>query len=82
MSNTLVNWKTRRNDKRVENYWKGYEDKWSLNSWQKYQKEWNFIETEYSDRPSNNGLDLCNPGFAYTTNLAKYISLDNNKKET
>lgn len=69
----LIGWKTRRNDKRVENYWKEHEVKWGLNSWQKYQQEWNFIEKEYSDRPSNNELDLCNPKFAFSTNLAKYL---------
>lgn len=70
---TLENWKERRNDKRVENHWKDIQSKRKLNSWEKYQQEWNFIETEYSERPSNNGLDLANPNFAFTTNLAKYL---------
>lgn len=70
----LTDWKTKRNDKRVQNYWKAYLEKHGeINNYQKYQMEWNFIETEYSERPSNNGLDLGNPSFAYTTNLAKFI---------
>lgn len=69
----LENWKTRRNDRRAENHWKNIEAKRPLNSFEQYQKDWNFIETDYSERPSNNGLDLGNPGFAFTTNLAKFI---------
>ncbi len=70
MSIELVGWKTKRADKRAENHWA---TRPITNGWQEYQREWNFIETDYSDRPSNNGLDLMNPGFAFTTNLAKYL---------
>jgi hypothetical protein len=38
-----------------------------------YQQEFNFIEADYGWRPSNNGLDMGNPAFAFTTNLAKWI---------
>lgn len=70
----LRNWKTRRSDKRVENYWKDYEAKWGkLNSYRQYQREWNFIETDYSDAPSNNELDICNPGFAFDKKLTRYL---------
>jgi len=70
---TLVDWKERRKDKRTENHWKKIEEQRKLNSFEEYQKEWNFIETEYSERPSNNGLDRGNPGFAFHTKLAKYL---------
>jgi hypothetical protein len=63
----LQDWQTRRNDKRVENYWRG------CDSPDPFQQHWNFIEHEYNDKTSNNGLDLMNPGFAFTTNLAKYL---------
>lgn len=66
----LRNWKTRREDKRTEEFWRRREP---LNNYQQYQQKWNFIETEYSERPSNNGLDLANPAFAFTTNLVKYL---------
>ena len=69
----LRDWKKRRSDKRTENYWKTEELQGKLNSWQEYQKEWNFIEVEYNDTSSNNRLDLMNPGFAFTTNLVKYL---------
>lgn len=68
----LVNWKTRRKDPKTELYWLNMEKKTPLNGWQKYQKAWNFIEIHYGERPSNNGLDLCNPGFAFDTKLMKY----------
>ena len=66
----LQHWKTRRNDKRVENYWQQLD---FLKPGEQYQRDWNFIEYEYNDKTSNNGLDLMNPGFAFTTNLAKYL---------
>lgn len=69
----LVDWKQRRTNKRVENYWKNIKQRRSLNNFEQYQKEWNFIEIEYGIRPSNNGLDFANPAFAFTTNLAKYL---------
>lgn len=68
-------WRRPRSDKRVQNHWALVASKRKLNSWELYQREYNFIETEYSDRPSNNGLDLGNPGFAFTTNLAKHIKV-------
>lgn len=69
----LENWKQRRSDARVANHWATVAAKRQLTPFEKYQREWNFIETEYSDRPSNNGLDMTNPAFAFTTNLAKFI---------
>lgn len=70
----LSEWRQRRKDPKTEKYWNKLESEKELNSFEKYQKEWNFIETEYSERPSNNGLDIANTGFAFTTNLAKYIT--------
>ncbi len=71
---TLRKWKSPRKDTRVENIWKARRAANSgLTSWEEYQAEWNFIETEYGERPSNNGLDMANPAFAFTTNLARYI---------
>lgn len=69
----LVGWRTRNQSERVENYWSTLAEQRELTPYEKYQREWNFIETEYSERPSNNGLDLMNPGFAYSTKLAKFI---------
>ncbi len=63
----------RRQDKRTENIWKEQEKKHTLNSWEDWQSTWNFIESEYNDTPSNNGLDMANPAFAFTTDVAKYI---------
>jgi hypothetical protein len=71
---SLRNWKHRRIDKKTEEYWKKREEKHGeLNPYEQYQKEWNFIETDYNDRPSNNGLDLAHPKFAFETKLAKYL---------
>lgn len=61
---------------RAENHFSGIEQKRILTGWEKYQKEWNFIETDYSERPSNNGLDLGNPGFAFDKHLARYVKFD------
>lgn len=66
----LRNWKQRRQDKKTEEHWVRNPP---TNGWQEYQKEWNFIETEYNDRPSSNGLDLGNPGFAFETKFVKYL---------
>lgn len=69
----LYNWKKRRSDPRVENYWKKIASQRKLNGHEEYQQKWNFIETEYGHRPSSNGLDLMNPGFAFHTSLVKYM---------
>lgn len=69
----LVGWKTRNLSKRVENYWKSIRMNRPLTNYEKYQKEFNFIEIEYGERPSNNGLDICNPSFVFSTKLAKYL---------
>lgn len=72
----LENWKTRRKDKKTELYWINYEKKHGkLNNYEEYQKEWNFRETDYDHQPSNNGLDLMNPGFAYDKKLLKYMRI-------
>lgn len=63
-------WKKKRIDKKTENYWNNRE---SLNLWEEYQKEWNFIETDYDYQPSNNGLALGNPAFAFDKKLAKFV---------
>ena len=73
---TLRNWKQRRNDSRVKRHWDRIAENRELNGFEQYQREWNFIETDYSDRPSNNGLDPANPSFAFSTKLAKYIVVD------
>src|SRR6266576_5468153 len=67
---SLENWKRRRQDKKTELYW---EHNPPTNSWQEYQKEWNFKETDYNSEPSNNGLDLSNPAFAFDKKLIKFI---------
>lgn len=70
----LENWQTRRQDKKMELYWERVEKKQGfLNSYQEYRKKYNFREKDYNTTPSNNGLDLGNPGFAFTTNLVKYL---------
>jgi hypothetical protein len=71
----LRDWKNKRIDGRVENHWKKIASECTLKFGELYQQKWNFIESEYSERPSNNGLDLGNPSFAFTTNLAKYIEV-------
>lgn len=68
---TLVGWKMRRKDKRVEQHWAKIKSQRPLSSYEEYQRDWNFIESEYGDRPSNNGLDTANPSFAYMSHLAK-----------
>lgn len=68
----LRNWKTKRQDKKTELHWKLLEQTRPLDSFEKYQKEWNFIEADYNFKPSNNGLDYANPGFAFETKLMKY----------
>jgi len=70
---TLENWKTRRQDKKTEGYWDRKAAEGPLSCNQEYQREWNFIEKDYGEAPSNNGLDLGNPGFAFDTKLAKYL---------
>lgn len=70
---SLEHWKEWRGDKRTERYWLNVEAARPLTHYKQYQKDWNFIEIEYSERPSNNGLDPANPGFVYTTNMAKFI---------
>lgn len=72
---TLVDWKTRRQDKKTEAYWRRQEEDHTLTVNEEYQKEWNFIEKDYPETPSNNGLGLGNPGFAFHTSLAKYIKI-------
>lgn len=42
----------------------------SLENWQSDKP---FVESKYGHRPSSNGLDMANPGFAFTSNLTKYI---------
>lgn len=79
MYTTLDGWKTRRKDKKTEKYWELKELKGPLNGFEKYQKHWNFIEAEYNYRPSNNGLDLGNPSFAFETKLAKYLKIKEKK---
>lgn len=69
----LEDWKERRKDKKTEEHWNRIAAERPLYEFEEYQREWNFIEVDYGERPSNNGLDFCNPGFAFTTNLAKYI---------
>jgi hypothetical protein len=73
MPTLIESWKERRKDKKTEAHWKFKEAKCPLNSFEEYQKRWNFIEVNYSERPSNNGLDLANPAFAFSTKLAKWI---------
>ena len=75
MTLELYNWKTRRKDKKTEEYWKSIEKERKLNNHEEYQKEWNFIEKDYGERPNSNGLDLMNPKFAFTTNLIKYMKI-------
>lgn len=79
---SLENWKTRRKDKKMEAYWISREKLGKLNPYEEYQKKWNFRETDYSEKPSNNGLDMANPGFAFTTNLAKYIKIKTYETES
>lgn len=71
----LVDWKSRRSDRKTEEYWRRLEATKPLSDYEKYQQEWNFKETDYSDTPSNNGLDPINPSFAWTTSLAKHIEI-------
>lgn len=66
-------WKKKRIDKKTENYWRTIESKRNLNSWEEYQKKWNFKETDYDYQPSNNGLDMANPAFAFDKKLAKFV---------
>lgn len=73
MPTLLPGWKKRRQDTRTEEHWRKKEAKGPLNVWELYQKEWNFIEVEYDHQPSNNGLDLGNPAFAFDKKLAKYV---------
>lgn len=68
----LRNWKQRRNDKKTEVYW---ERNSPTSTWEEYQKEWNFIETDYSSTPSNNGYDTAHPAFAFETKLQKHIQI-------
>ena len=63
-------WKHRRQDKKTEIYWKLNPPK---NGWEEYQKRWNFREIDYDYQPSNNGLDLGNPAFAFDKKLTRYI---------
>jgi len=68
---TLIDgWKRRRQDKKTEVYWKRNPPQ---NEWEEYQKKWNFKETDYDYQPSNNGLDLGNPAFAFDKKLVRYI---------
>lgn len=66
-------WKQKRKDKRTEQYWKRQMTERLLSDYEQYQCDCNFIEIDYGERPSNNGLDLCNPAFAFHTSLAKWI---------
>lgn len=66
----LRGWKQRRQDRKTELFWKNNPPK---NSWEEYQREWNFREIDYNHEPSNNGLDLANPAFAFDKKLTKYI---------
>ncbi len=70
-------WKQRRQDKKTEAYWIRNPP---TNGWQEYQKEWNFIEIDYSDAPSNNGLDLGNPAFAFDKKLARFVKIENSNR--
>lgn len=72
---SLEDWKQRREDKKTEKYWELQEADHVLSPYEEYQKKWNFRESEYGERPSNNGLGLGNPAFAFDTKLAKYIRL-------
>lgn len=69
----LVGWKSRRQDKRTEEYWRKKELEGLLNDWQLYQKEWNFIETEYGIEDMGNGYTRDSPAFAYQTKYVKYL---------
>ena len=71
----LEGWKVRRHDRKTEGHWATIAQQRTLNSWEQYQQEWNFIETDYGYEPSNNGLDLGNPSFAFDTKLAKFLVL-------
>ncbi len=72
---TLVGWKERRSDARAQQHWDRIASERPLRPWERFQRRWNFIETDYSYRPSNNGLDPANPAFAFATKLAKHIKI-------
>lgn len=69
----LVDWKRRRTDLKTEVYWNKRID--TLSTYEEYQKKWNFVEKDYSYEPSNNGLDLANPAFAFDKKLVKFIEV-------
>lgn len=66
----LEKWKQRRKDRKTELYWERNPPR---NGWEEYQKEWNFKEIDYNHEPSNNGLDIINPAFAFDKKLAKFL---------
>lgn len=68
----LENWKQVRKDKNTEQYWINNPTE---NSFEEYQKKWNFREVDYNHEPSNNGLDVGNPAFAFDKKLVKYTRL-------
>lgn len=71
---TLENWKTRRQDPKMELHWKKVEeDQGGLNGWQEYQKEWNFRETDYEATPGKIGYNYGDPAFVFETKLVKYL---------
>lgn len=69
----LEGWRHRRIDKRTENYWNRIAEERPLNSFEEHQREWNFREIEYNHEPSNNGLDMYNPAFAFDKKLVKFL---------
>ncbi len=69
----LREWQQRRQDRKTEVYWASRAAAHALNGWERFQQERNFIESDYGSVPSNNGLDLANPAFAFDTKLAKFL---------
>lgn len=72
---TLKDWKKKREDKKMELFWNNIADRRKLSAYEEYQRRWNFKETDYNFEPSNNGLDIANPGFAYDKKLVKHIEI-------
>lgn len=69
----LENWEHRRQDKKTELYWINKSKEHPLSSHELHQQKWNFREIDYNSEPSNNGLDLGNPGFAFDKKLIKFL---------
>jgi hypothetical protein len=73
MPTLSAGWRQRRADRKTEMHWARLAAERLLSLYERFQQEWNFIEVQYAYQPSNNGLDYCNPAFAFDKKLARHV---------